>query len=39
MKAWTAHYRAKGCSSTKARDVAYRKVQRKSTWPPGHANA
>jgi hypothetical protein len=34
VAAWTAHYRAKGCTLTKARDVAWRRCQRKRTWPP-----
>ena len=34
IAAWTAHYAAKGCSSTKARSVACSKVGRSSTWPP-----
>ena len=33
IAAWTAHYLAKGCNSTKARDVACRKVRRSRTWP------
>ena len=33
IAAWTAHYAAKGCNSTKARDVAYRKVRTSHTWP------
>lgn len=36
IKAWTLHYMAKGCSNTKANAVAYRKVRRSRTWPPGH---
>lgn len=31
--AWTAHYIAKGCSETKARRVAWARVQRKRSWP------
>lgn len=34
IAAWTAHYLAKGCNSTKARDVACRKVRQSRTWPP-----
>ena len=34
IAAWTAHYLAKGCNSTKARDVACRKVRQSWTWPP-----
>jgi hypothetical protein len=34
IAAWTAHYVAKGCMPTKARDVAWRRVRRKRTWPP-----
>ena len=34
IAAWTAHYAAKGCSSTKALEVAYRKVSHSITWPP-----
>lgn len=33
-KAWSAHYQAKGCNSTKAEWLAREKVNRKSTWPP-----
>lgn len=33
LRAWEAHYAAKGCSPTKARDVAIRKCFRSSTWP------
>lgn len=33
-RAWAAHYMAKGCSSTKADSVAWRKVQHSRTWPP-----
>jgi hypothetical protein len=33
-RAWEAHYRAKGCSTTKAYDVACRKIARSHTWPP-----
>lgn len=34
IAAWTAHYVRKGCSDTKARDVASRRVQSgKRTWP------
>lgn len=32
--AWIAHYMAKGCTSTKAYDVAWRKVRSSRTWPP-----
>ncbi len=35
LAAWRAHYMAKGCSSTKADDVARRKIRSSHTWPPG----
>lgn len=34
IRAWTAHYMAKGCSDTKANSVAREKVRRSRTWPP-----
>lgn len=36
LRAWKAHYMAKGCTDTKADKVAYEKVRRCRTWPPGH---
>lgn len=33
LDAWRAHYLAKGCSSTKAAECAYRK-RWTHTWPP-----
>lgn len=32
--AWTAHYQRKGCSSTKAQAVAWKKCRKGFTWPP-----
>lgn len=37
MAAWEAHYRAKGCSPRKAREVAWRK-RSGATWPPHNTN-
>lgn len=34
IAAWKAHYMRKGCTDTKAYDVAVRKVRQASTWPP-----
>ena len=34
IRAWQAHYVAKGCTSTKAYEVALRKAQSSRTWPP-----
>jgi len=34
IAAWTGHYAAKGCTLTKAREVALRKVWSSATWPP-----
>lgn len=34
LRAWERHYIAKGCHPIKAREVAHRRCQRKSTWPP-----
>ena len=33
-QAWTEHYTAKGCHPMKAKAVAFKRVQRKRTWPP-----
>jgi hypothetical protein len=33
IRAWTAHYVAKGCTPEKAGRVAFARVQRKRTWP------
>lgn len=33
IRAWAAHYVAKGCTPEKARRVAFARVQRKRTWP------
>ncbi len=33
IRAWTAHYQAKGCTPEKARRVAEDRVRRKRTWP------
>ncbi len=32
-RAWEQHYIAKGCTASKARLVAFKRVQRKRTWP------
>lgn len=34
IAAWKAHYMRKGCTNTKAYDVACRKVRSARTWPP-----
>lgn len=33
INAWAAHYVAKGCSASKARTLANKKVRIKRTWP------
>lgn len=33
IKAWTAHYIAKGCHPRKAKEVASARARRKRTWP------
>lgn len=33
IAAWTAHYIAKGASPVKARAVAQKRCQRKTSWP------
>lgn len=35
IRAWEAHYMAKGCSATKAAAIARNKVEQSHTWPPG----
>jgi hypothetical protein len=38
FKAWQLHYQAKGASRWKATDLAWKKCQNKTTWPPGLQN-
>lgn len=33
LRAWEAHYRAKGCSEWKAQEVARKRCWRKGGWP------
>jgi hypothetical protein len=34
LRAWEAHYEAKGCGKWKAVAVAWKRCQRNSGWPP-----
>lgn len=34
ISAWQRHYMSKGCTNTKAYEVARRKVRSSRTWPP-----